>query len=401
MEVSDITAVFFAQEEVPMALLFGPETIVPGRRVAISCLGATFDRVKVLEALRTLFPSQLQVIVWKSTANEAITIESMNFEQMEAAVAYKAASESTNLLGDSQEEFNILRAQYLSAINDAEREGVLQNMKKLLFDAVLQNLSTNCLKSFGSYEDSSLNLKMCALDYRKLFTMDKAKIQPIQNRINRALARAALPRISDDVKPSPDEAKVIAEEEENSLNPFFDAEAKNSGAKQYAEVARPGTRAPSGRIRKQIADPSSSSSDKDSDSSSSSSVEYPVEGAHTDSDCDFDGNSTPIIVQTIPAPIQQAQPKEAAVLPRSSKKSKKQKKSKKSKKSSLKPQPKKSRVSSKKSKKHKNKKSKKPLPPLSSSSSSVGSDSESEDSAQAVANVDQVLLYKIPFVLLL
>ena len=110
-------------------LAFGPETIVPGRRVAISCLGATFDRVIVPEALRNLFPSQLQVIVWKTSANEAITIENMDFEQMEAAVACKASSESTNLLGDSQEEFNILRAQYLSAINDAEREGVLQLMK--------------------------------------------------------------------------------------------------------------------------------------------------------------------------------------------------------------------------------------------------------------------------------
>ena len=46
-----------------MALLFGPESIVLGRKVAISCLGPTFDRLKVLEALRTLFPSQLQVIV--------------------------------------------------------------------------------------------------------------------------------------------------------------------------------------------------------------------------------------------------------------------------------------------------------------------------------------------------
>ena len=181
--------------------------------------------------------------------------------------------------------------------------------------------------------------------------MDKAKIQPIQNRINRALAQAALPRMSDDAKPSAVEVKEIVEEEEISSKPVFHAEAKNSEANQFAEVARPGSRAPSGRIRKQIADPSSSSSDKDSDSSSSSSVEYPVEGVHTDSDGDFDGDSTPIFVQTIPAPIQQAQPKEAAIFPsRSSKKAKKNKKSKKSKKSSSKPQPKKSRVSNKKSK---------------------------------------------------
>ena len=77
MEMSDITAVFFAQEEAPMALLFGPECIVPGRRVAISCLAPNFDRVKVLEALKTLFPSQLQVVVWKTASNEAITLESI------------------------------------------------------------------------------------------------------------------------------------------------------------------------------------------------------------------------------------------------------------------------------------------------------------------------------------
>ena len=50
METSDIIAVFFVQEEAPMALLFGVESIVPGR-VALSCLGSTFDRVKVVEAL--------------------------------------------------------------------------------------------------------------------------------------------------------------------------------------------------------------------------------------------------------------------------------------------------------------------------------------------------------------
>ena len=140
MEASDITAVFFAQEEVPMALLFRPETIVPGRRVLFFVWVQPLTGSKHWRLLN-LFPSQLQVIVWKTSANEAITLENMDFEQMEAAVAYKASSESTNLLGDSQEEFNILRAQYLSAINDAEREGVLQLMKKLLFDAIFPKFS--------------------------------------------------------------------------------------------------------------------------------------------------------------------------------------------------------------------------------------------------------------------
>ena len=62
MEAADITAVFFAMEEVHTALLFGPEAIVPGRRCAITSLGATFDRAQVLEDLKTLFPSHLQII---------------------------------------------------------------------------------------------------------------------------------------------------------------------------------------------------------------------------------------------------------------------------------------------------------------------------------------------------
>ena len=36
MTTSDITALFFGQEEIPMALLFGPETVIPARRCAIS-----------------------------------------------------------------------------------------------------------------------------------------------------------------------------------------------------------------------------------------------------------------------------------------------------------------------------------------------------------------------------
>ena len=101
--------------------------------MAFSCLGPNFDRVKVLEALRTLFPSHSQVIVWKSATNEALTMGNMTFDEMEIAVAYKASSESSNLLGDSQEEYNNLKAQYSSALNDLERVGVLQLMKNMFF----------------------------------------------------------------------------------------------------------------------------------------------------------------------------------------------------------------------------------------------------------------------------
>ena len=101
--------------------------------MAFSCLGPNFDRFKVLGALRTLFPSHLQVIVWKSATNEALTMDNMTFDEMEAVVAYKASSENSNLLGDSQEEYCNLKAKYFSALNDLERVGVLQLMKNMFF----------------------------------------------------------------------------------------------------------------------------------------------------------------------------------------------------------------------------------------------------------------------------
>ena len=106
MAASDITALFFDQEEVPMALLFGPETIDPGRRCAISSMGGSFDRVQALEALKAMFPSNLQVIVWKSDTNEPISPDSMTFDEMELAVAFRARSEACNIRGDSQLEYN-------------------------------------------------------------------------------------------------------------------------------------------------------------------------------------------------------------------------------------------------------------------------------------------------------
>jgi len=90
--------------------------------------------------------------LWKTASNEAITVENMSFEEMETAISYKAASESTTLLGDSQEVYNNLKAQYSSANDHSESMGVLQVMKNLLFDSILQNLASNLLKSFGFYE---------------------------------------------------------------------------------------------------------------------------------------------------------------------------------------------------------------------------------------------------------
>ena len=84
-------------------------------------------------------------------------------------------------------------------------------MKNLLHNAIFQNLAANALKSYGTFTDESTGLAMCLLDYRKLFTVNQARVQAIQNRINRAIARASLPRIQDD-------AKISAKVSEKMLN---------------------------------------------------------------------------------------------------------------------------------------------------------------------------------------
>ena len=83
-------------------------------------------------------------------------------------------------------------------------------MKNLLFDSILQNLASNLLKSFGFHEQVSLQLKMCARD-RKLFFMDKTKVQSIQNRINKTMARTSAPSIDDDSQPTPEVAKLMSD----------------------------------------------------------------------------------------------------------------------------------------------------------------------------------------------
>ena len=64
MAHSDITAIFLATEDRPMAPRFGFNLIVQGKRILVSALGANFDRVDVLQALRELIVDQNQLIVW-------------------------------------------------------------------------------------------------------------------------------------------------------------------------------------------------------------------------------------------------------------------------------------------------------------------------------------------------
>ena len=72
-----------------------------GKRVNISSLGPNHDRVNVAEALKSLFPSMVQIIVWKNAKNEPISIENLLFPEIEAAIEFRARGESSNDLGDS------------------------------------------------------------------------------------------------------------------------------------------------------------------------------------------------------------------------------------------------------------------------------------------------------------
>ena len=96
MEPTDYAATISAMETRPMALLFGPECIVAGKRVTISSLGPNYDRVSLAEALKSLFPSMVQIIVGKNAANEPISIENLSFPEVEAVIQFRARGEATN-----------------------------------------------------------------------------------------------------------------------------------------------------------------------------------------------------------------------------------------------------------------------------------------------------------------
>ena len=91
-------------------------------------------------------------------------------------MAFKARGEACTIVGDSQLEYNNLKAQYSLTINASERIGVLILMKNLLFDAIFANLAANALKSYRTFSNSSTGLAMCLLDFRKLFTVDQARV---------------------------------------------------------------------------------------------------------------------------------------------------------------------------------------------------------------------------------
>ena len=106
MAATDIIALFFDQEEIPMALLFGPGTIDPGRRCAISS-------------------QAICKLLCGNARKEPISIENLSFPEIEAAIEFKARGESSNAFWDSQQEHINLKAQYDSA-GEVEKQEVLQ-----------------------------------------------------------------------------------------------------------------------------------------------------------------------------------------------------------------------------------------------------------------------------------
>ena len=365
MDSTDYAATISAMETRPMALLFGPECIVAGKRVTISSMGPNYDRVNLAEAMRSLFPSMVQIIVWKNAQNEPISIENLTFPEIEAAIQFRARGEASNVFGDQQEEYNNLKAQFDSA-DEVEKQGVLQAIKELMYTATLNNLAANALKSFGTYYHEEFQLNMCLLDYRQLFSMDQSKIGPIQNRINRALARASLP-------------------------------STQEGLKLPAKSPRSSKKKPKKKVL-------SSSSSEDSDSGSSSTISYPVEGKHTttDEECQSDGNATPVVFKVSQQESQQSLEDNGANLKGNSysaipKKSKKSKTSNKGRKQRVSSKPgtksKSKKAKSKKDKQNKRKKARKSLKKQAyetSSESDQESPSESESEPED-DNSDQVL----------
>jgi len=378
MAHTDIVAIFAASEDRPMAPLFGSNVVVHGKRVLISALGANFDRVDVLQALRELIVDQKQLIVWKSSTLEPLSLDMMTFEEIEAATQFKATNESSSILGDSILEYNNLKAQYLSATNDQEQAGVLNLIKELSFNATLENLAANALKGFGSFMHEPSGIRVFLLDNRKLYTFDQARVKTISNAISKENARLAKLSAQDETKMDSDSAK------------------KPKSTKRKAKKPNHNKIAPE------------DDQNEDDSGDSTSSVSIPCEGTHTDSEEDeqFSGNNTPILAEeksvaraATPIPpsfnigsVFSSSSRTTDFQAQSKQKQKKlKKKDKKPRVSKPKKQPKKSSKKNKKSKARKHKKHSSRHRVSSSSSESASEDYSSESSSSSKSSSsDQV-----------
>ena len=204
--------------------------------------------------------------------NTGLSLDEMPFELLDSVVFFKPSVETSAIVGPhNRDEYEAMKNQYLTGTVD-ERPANLLHIKDFILPAVLENLAANIHKGFASYFSPDVNLQLLLLDNRKVYSTDKVKIKQVESKLKkqqRSSARANLPHISD-------------------TNAESDSILKSSAPMPQ--------RTPAGKPRRRIEDSSSSSES----GYSSSEILYPVEGKHTSSESEPDGNETPVLLKVQP-----------------------------------------------------------------------------------------------------
>jgi len=273
MGSDDLAAAFSALEEVPILHYYGHEIVTLARRFNVQHFGQTFSKMDIEECLKQSFTSKKQLILWPfNDGNTGLSLEEMPFELLDSVVLFKPSVETSAIVGPhNRDEYEAMKNQYLTGTVD-ERPANLMHIKDFILPAVLENLAANIHKGFASYFSPDVNLQLLLLDNRKVYSTDKVKIKQVESKLKkqqRSSARANLPHISD-------------------TNAESDSILKSSAPMPQ--------RTPAGKPRRRIEDSSSSSES----GYSSSEILYPVEGKHTSSESEPDGNETPVLLKVQP-----------------------------------------------------------------------------------------------------
>ena len=273
MGSDDLAAAFSALEEVPILHYYGHEIVTLARRFNVQHFGQTFSKMDIEECLKQSFTSKKQLILWSfNDGNTGLSLEEMPFELLDSVVLFKPSVETSAIVGPhNRDEYEAMKNQYLTGTVD-ERPANLLHIKDFILPAVLENLAANIHKGFASYFSPDVNLQLLLLDNRKVYSTDKVKIKQVESKLKkqqRSSARANLPHISD-------------------TNAESDSILKSSAPMPQ--------RTPAGKPRRRIEDSSSSSES----GYSSSEILYPVEGKHTSSESEPDGNETPVLLKVQP-----------------------------------------------------------------------------------------------------
>ena len=118
----------------PLAPPYGSDFVVLGKRVLMSSFNAPFGSKVVFNSLKEIFPAQAQMVLMPSNNGNPLSLESMSFSQIVEAVDLQIRSETYGFLPlEKKLEFDNLKAQYESAINEAEKAGCLDLIKELVY----------------------------------------------------------------------------------------------------------------------------------------------------------------------------------------------------------------------------------------------------------------------------